>query len=144
MTAWERVMPFNLRDLVSIPLGWRRRRTDTTLEEDLTDEDLVEIMNLREADTGVPGTIHVRTRISRPGPSVKYYAGRAGYDQPSCSIAITDPPRIVASDLPERDIPQSVFMWVARNRVALLSFWNDGASWYADEVERWRGGLQPV
>ena len=60
---------------------------DTTLAEDL-DEDLVEFMNLREADTGVPGTIHVRTRITRHGPSVKSYTGRAAGDQQSASISI--------------------------------------------------------
>ena len=62
-------------------------KRDTTLEEDL-DGDLVEFMNLGEADTGVPGTIHVRTRVTRHGPSVKYYAGRAGTDQESASISI--------------------------------------------------------
>jgi hypothetical protein len=139
-------MPFTLRDII-VALPWRRaarHAADTTIEEDLADEDLVEIMNLREADTGVPGTIHVRTRISRHRPSIKYYAGRAGSDQPSCSISIEDPPRAVASGLSNRDIPRSVFTWVTLNRIALLEFWNEGESWYTDEMERFRQGLRRV
>jgi hypothetical protein len=32
-------------------------RPDTTLEQELADEHLVEFVNLREEETGIPGTI---------------------------------------------------------------------------------------
>jgi len=35
-----------------------------------------------------------------------------------------------------------VFAWVARNRDALLEFWNEGASWTRAEVSRFLDGLK--
>ena len=59
---------------------------DAPLADELVDEDLVEMANLPEEDTGIPGTIFVSTRMGRHGPRVKYVDGRAGEAQPSCSV----------------------------------------------------------
>ena len=44
---------------------------DTPLADELADEDLVEMANLPEEDTGISGTIFVSTRMGRRGPRVK-------------------------------------------------------------------------
>ena len=118
---------------------------DTPLADELADEDLVEMANLPEEDTGIPGTIFVSTRMGRHGPRVKYFDGRAGEAQPSCSVTIADPPRVVANSLPDHVVRQRaplVCAWVALNRDALLQFWNEGASWTRAEVPRFLDGLK--
>ena len=102
------------------------------LADKLADEDLVEMANLPEEDSRIPATIFVSTRTGRYGPRVKYFDGRAGEAQQSCSATIADPPRVVANSLPDHVVRQRaplVFAWVALNRDALLEFWNEGASW---------------
>ena len=118
---------------------------DAPLADELADEDLVEMANLPEEDTGIPGTIFVSTRMGRHGPRVKYFDGRAGEAQPSCSVTIADPPRVVANSLPDHVVRQRaplVSAWVALNRDALLEFWNEGASWTRAEVSRFLDGLK--
>jgi hypothetical protein len=112
---------------------------DAPIAEELTDQDLVEMTNLPEEDTGVPGTIFVSTRMGKHGPRVKYFDGRAGERRPSFSVAIADPPRVVASSLPEAIVSQRfplVAAWVALNRSALLELWNEGTSWTRAETNR--------
>jgi hypothetical protein len=112
---------------------------DAPIADELTDEDLVEMTNLPEEDTGVPGTIFVSTRMGKHGPRVKYFDGRAGERTPSFSVAITDPPRVVASSLPEVIVSQRfplVAAWVGLNRDALLELWNEGTSWTRAETNR--------
>jgi hypothetical protein len=87
---------------------------DAPLADELVDEDLVEMANLPEEDTGIPGTIFVSTRMGRHGPRVKYFDGRAGEAQPSYSVTIADPPRVVANSLPDQ---------IVRERAPLVSAW---------------------
>jgi len=118
---------------------------DAPLADELVDEDLVEMANLPEEDTGISGTIFVSTRMGRRGPRVKHFDGRAGEAQPSCSVTIADPPRVVANSLPDHVVRQRaplVSAWVALNRDALLQFWNEGASWTRAEVSRFLDGLK--
>src|SRR4051794_25902728 len=92
------------------------------LADEPVDEDLVEMANLPEEDTGIPATIFVSTRMGRHEPRVKYFDGRAGEAQPSCSVTIADPPRVVADNLPDPVVRQRaplVCAWVALNRDAL-------------------------
>jgi hypothetical protein len=120
---------------------------DAPLVDELADEELVELANLPEEDTGVPGTIHISTRVGRHGPRVKYFDGRAGETQPSCSVTIADPPEVVASSLPDHVVSRRaplVFVWVAANREALLKFWNEGTGWTRAEVTRFLEGLKRV
>jgi hypothetical protein len=121
---------------------------DTSIEDfSWVEEDLVEFINLREIDTGVPGTIYISTEIGGPGPRVKYYAGRAGKTQPSLSVSIAPAPRVLVSSLPEHitcEMAPQVIDWVAQNHEALRRFWDEGNRWYADEVERFRRSLKRV
>ena len=114
---------------------------DAPLADELADEDLVEMANLPEEDTGIPGTIFVSTRTGGHEPRVKYFDGRAGEAQPSCSVTIADPPRVVvvANSMPDHVVRQRaplVCAWVTLNRDALLEFWNEGASWTRAEISR--------
>jgi hypothetical protein len=118
---------------------------DAPLADELVDEDLVEMANLQEEDTGIPGTIFVSTRMGGHGPHVKYFDGRAGEAQPSCSVTIADSPRVVANSLPDHVVSRRaplVSAWVALNRDALLEFWNEGASWTRAEVTRFLDELK--
>ena len=118
---------------------------DAPLADELADEDLVEMANLPEEDTGISGIIFVSTRMGRHGPRVECFDGRAGEAQPSCSVTIADPPGVVANSLPDQIVRQRaplVSAWVALNRDALLEFWNEGASWTRAEVARFLDGLK--
>jgi hypothetical protein len=112
---------------------------DARLADELASEDFVEMANLPEEDTGVPGTIFVSVRMGKHGPRVKYFDGRAGETRPSCSISIADPPRLLASSLPDHVVRQRfplVASWVALNRDALLELWSEGTSWTRAETYR--------
>jgi hypothetical protein len=120
---------------------------DAQLADELAYEDLVEMANLPEEDTDVPGTVFISTRMGRHGPRVKYFDGRAGEAQPSLSVSIAHPPRVMASSLPNHVVSQRgplVEEWVALNRDALLQFWNEGTSWTRAEVARFLEGLKRV
>ena len=99
---------------------------DRPLADELADEDLVEMANLPEEDTGIPGTIFVSTRMGRHGPRVKYFDGRAGEAQPSCSVTIADPPRVVANSLPDHVVKQRP-RWSARGSLSTVTrCWSSG------------------
>ena len=120
--------------------------TDISLADELSGEDVVEMANLTSAQTGVPGTIFISTAMGAHGPRVKYFV-RPGRTQPSFSISIADPPVVVANSLPARTLRQFsplVIDWVARNRKALLDFWNNGDSWTQPEVNDFIQRLQQI
>ena len=113
--------------------------TSLALEED----EVHDMANLSEARTGVPGVIWISTRVERHGPQVKYYE-KPGTSQPSFSVSIDEPPKVVAGDLPERVIKRmspEVIEWVRLNRAPLLSFWNDGDTWMDEQVEAFKKAL---
>jgi hypothetical protein len=119
---------------------------DISLADELSGEDLVEMANLTSAQTGVVGTIFISTVMGAHGPRVKYFV-RPGRTQPSFSVSIADPPVVVASSLPARTLCQFsplVIDWVARNRNALLDFWNNGDSWTQPEVNDFIQRLQRI
>lgn len=61
------------------PVVWIDR--EPTLDEEISalgDEDVFEMANLVEAQTGVPGTIFISTVMGSHGPRVKYYPHRGG------------------------------------------------------------------
>jgi hypothetical protein len=119
---------------------------DISLADELSGEDLVEMANLTSAQTGVVGTIFISTAMGAHGPRVKYFV-RPGRTQPSFSVSIADPPVVVASSLPARTLCQFsplVIDWVARNRNALLDFWNNGDSWTQPEVNDFIQRLQRI
>jgi hypothetical protein len=147
-------MPFRLNEVFSagallrLPWGWPARLpADALLAEEMADEDLADMANLTEDDTGIPGTIFISTRMGRHGPRVKYFAGRAGEAQPSFSVSISEPPRVIANSLPAsvmRHVAPAVIAWVELNRLSLLAFWNEGVSWTRAEVSRFIDELARV
>ena len=121
-------------------------RADTTLEEELAREEMVEMANLTSAQTGISGTIFISTAMGSHGPRVKYFE-RAGRTQPSFSVSIVDAPTVVANSLPARTLRQiapQVIEWVLRNKDELLDFWNHGDTWTQPEVNEFIQRLQRV
>ena len=119
---------------------------DETLDEELAREDDVHMTNLFEEDTGVPGVIFVSTTMASHGPRVKYYV-RAGRNQPSFSVVLTDPPRVVANSLSTRELNRAspaVLAWTALNREALLRYWFEGDKLSRREANAFFEGLQKL
>jgi hypothetical protein len=104
---------------------------EPTLGDELAsigDDDVVEMTNLQEADTGIVGVIFISTAMGSHGPRVKYFI-KAGRNQPSFSVSIADEPKVLANSLPQHDLNRAapaVIGWVRLNRKALLEFWNEG------------------
>jgi hypothetical protein len=122
---------------------------EPTLDEEiglLGDEDVFEMANLSEDQTGVPGVVFISTAMGSHGPRVKFFL-KPGRNQPSFSVAIAAEPRVVGNSLPERDLARfspAVIEWVALNHVALTRFWWDGPDWVNTEVQTFIDALQKV
>jgi hypothetical protein len=119
---------------------------DTRLADELAVEDVIEMANLTTAQTGVSGTIFISTVMGSHGPRVKYFV-QAGRSQPSFSVLIADPPRLVANSLPDRVLRQmvpQVIQWTALNRDALLDFWNNGDTWADPQVTAFKQALKRI
>jgi hypothetical protein len=122
---------------------------EPTLGEELdalAGDDVVEMTNLQEQDTGIPGVIFVSTAMGSHGPRVKYFI-KAGRGQPSFSVSISEDPQVLASSLPIREMSRAapaVLAWVKLNREALLRFWNEGDSYSVREVVAFVAGLKKV
>ena len=119
---------------------------DTLLADELAVDDVIDRANLTTAQTGVPGTIFISTVMGGHGPRVKYFV-QPGRSQPSFSVLIADPPRVVANSLPDRVLRQrapEVIRWVALNRDALLDFWNSGDTWPQPQVNAFMQALQRI
>lgn len=129
------------------PAAWTDR--EPTLDEEigaLGDEDIFDMANLAEAQTGVPGVITITTMMGRHGPRVKYLL-KTGRHQPSFSVAIAATPRVVANSLDERDLKRmaaKVIEWVALNHEALAAFWWEGADWLAPDVQTFIAALKKL
>jgi hypothetical protein len=122
---------------------------EPTLREELAsvgDDDVVEMTNLQEDDTGIPGVIFISTAMGSHGPRVKYFV-KAGRNQPSFSVSISDEPKLMANSLPQRDLNRAapaVIDWVRLNQQLLLKFWNEGDSWSIHEVLAFVKSLKKV
>ena len=118
-----------------------------TPPDDFADDTLIEWANLDEEDTNVPGTIFVSTALGAHGPRVKWYPERAGRDLPCLVVSIGADPAVRDDFLPARvtraAVPR-VTAWVRLNHVALLDFWQNGASWNRREVAAFLDGLRRV
>lgn len=115
--------------------------------DDFDEDRLIEMANLTERDTNVPGTIFISTALGSHGPRVKWYPGRPGRDLPCLVLSIaTDlvvrddflPGHVSASVLP------SLKDWVGTNSADLLRFWNEGETWDRHEVSAFLDGLRPL
>jgi hypothetical protein len=110
------------------------------------DDDVVEMTNLQEEDTGIAGVIFISTVMGSHGPRVKYFV-KTGRDQPSFSVSISEEPMVLASSLPERTLKRaapSVIRWVKLNRKALLRFWNEGECMSIDELHDFAKSLKKL
>lgn len=122
---------------------------EPTLAEELAwvgEEDLFEMVNLREADTGIAGVLFVSTAVGSHGPRVKYFL-KAGRDQPSFSVSIGPDPRVLANSLPERELRRAapvVIDWVRLNHEPLLRFWNHTDGMDVQELAAFVAGLRRV
>lgn len=129
------------------PPVWTDR--EPTLDEEigaLDDEDIFDMANLVESQTGVPGIITITTVMGQHGPRVKYFL-KAGRHRPSFSVAVASTPRVVANSLDDRDLKRmasAVIAWVALNHEALAAFWWDGADWEAPYVHTFIEKLRKV
>ena len=122
---------------------------EPTLAEELdalAENDHVEMTNLQEKDTGIPGVVFISTAMGSHGPRVKYYL-RAGRGQPSFSVSISEKPQVLASSLRRREVDRvsaKVVEWVRVNRTELLRFWSEGDSFSLDEVVSFVAALKKV
>ena len=85
------------------PAVWTDR--EPTLDEEngaLDEEDIFEMANLTEDQTGIAGIVFISTVMGAHGPQVKYFL-QTGPGQPSFSVSVASEPRVVASSLPDRD-----------------------------------------
>lgn len=124
-------------------------REEPTLDQELAgfgDDDVVEMTNLQEKDTGIAGVIFISTIMGAHGPRVKYFV-KTGRHQPSFSVSIAAEPVVLASSLPERNLNRaapSVIRWVKLNREALLRFWNEGENMSIDELHAFAKALKKL
>ncbi len=124
---------------------------EPTLEEELAamdDEDVLEMANLDEEDTGVPAIIMISTIMGKHGPRVKCFI-KPGRSQPSFSVTIGANPHIVArsTEFDERDLRRLaplVIRWVELNQQALTEFWWRGNDLTNRQVQAFIGGLQRI
>ena len=129
------------------PAVWTDR--EPTLDEEigaLDEEDIFDMANLVESQTGIPGIVTITTVMGKHGPRVKYFL-KPGRHQPSFSVAVATTPRVVANGLHDRDLKRmasNVIAWVALNHEALASFWWDGADWLAPDVQAFIANLRKV
>ena len=127
----------------------RWKGVEPTLGEELAvlgDDDVVEMTNLQEDDTGIPGVIFISTAMGSHGPRVKYFT-KAGRSQPSFSVSISDEPKILANSLPQRDLSRasaSVIEWVQLNKDPLLRFWDEGDSYSIHQVVELVNSLKKI
>ena len=124
---------------------------EPTLDEELlamTEEDVLEMANLSEAETGVPGVIMISTIMGRHGPRVKYFV-KPGRHQPSFSVAIASEARVVAKsdEFDEKAFARLaplVMQWVELNQEALNRFWWSGNELMNEEVQAFIAQLEKV
>ena len=122
---------------------------EPTLDEELAafnEEDVFEMANLSEQQTGIPGTVFISTMMGAHGPRVKYYA-KTGPGQPSFSVAVASEPRVLASSMEERDLARMapiVLEWVQLNHEALARFWWEGKFWPDEDVTAFKAALVNV
>ena len=106
---------------------------------------LIEMANLPQSDTGIPGWLYVSSRLGRHGPRVNIYPNRPARRAACLSVAISDQARIFNHRLPDEVVQRMgpmVQEWVRQNEAALISFWNEGHQWSREEVNAFLLGLR--
>lgn len=122
---------------------------EPTLDEEISaleEDDIFEMANLSEHQTGIPGVVFISTAMGSHGPRVKYYA-RTGPGQSSFSVAVASEPRVLANSMDERDLARmapTVLKWVELNHEALSRFWWEGKFWLDEEITAFKAALVKV
>lgn len=123
------------------------RATEVLQEDRATQvgvDDLFEMANLRQNQTGIAGTIYISTQQASHGPRVKYYVGRPGKGEPYFSVSIAPIPEVVENSLPAKVVTRmspDVIEWVRLNYDNLRRFWFQGTTWFDDEVTAFKASL---
>jgi hypothetical protein len=107
-------------------------------------DDLFEMANLRQRQTGILGTIYISTRQASHAAKVKYFVGRPGNGVASFSVSIGPDPQVIENSLPENVTSRMsplVIEWVRLNHEKLTRFWNLGTTWFDDEVNTFKASL---
>lgn len=115
--------------------------------DDFSEDRLIEMANLTERDTNVPGTIFISTALGSHGPRVKWYPGRPGRDLPCLSLSIAADPVVRDDSLPSHvsaGVLTSLTNWVGTNADGLLRFWSEGETWDRREVSTFLDSLRPL
>jgi len=122
-------------------------RASEVIQDDVTQvvsDDLFEMANLRQNQTGIAGTIYISTQQASHGPRVKYYVNRPGAGVPYFSVSIEPTPAIVENSLPQNIVSRmspQVIEWVKLNHDKLRNFWFKGTTWFDDEVTAFKDSL---
>jgi hypothetical protein len=124
-------------------------RASEILGEDVFSQvdDLFEMANLRQKQTGIPGTIYISTQQASHGPRVKYYVDRPGSGVASFSVSIAPEPQVVENSLSSKIVNQMsplVIEWVGLNHESLMNFWTNGTTWFDNEVQAFKASLTKV
>lgn len=123
--------------------------SEPTLAEELTafeHDDVVEMTNLQEDETGIAGVIFISTAMGSHGPRVKYFV-KSGRNQPSFSVSIAQEPRLLASSLGSRELKRAapaVVRWVELNQAELMRFWDEGETFSVADLVAFVGTLKKV
>ncbi len=122
------------------------RRTRTP-PDDFADDILLEMANLGEGDTRVPGTIFVSTALGAHGPRVKWYPNAPGRAVPCLIVSISPEPEVRDDFLPARvsgPVLPLLREWIKLNHAELRTFWDEGESWDRHRVARFLDALRPI
>jgi hypothetical protein len=117
---------------------------------------LVEMSNLRSVDTGLPFSLHVRSKEETEKtfhpeiPTLKVYENRPGKSN-YFSVTISETPSVVEKHK-EFEFYKSVdsvslmriSQWIVLNRKSLLDFWENGGTWFEDEKKAWIASLKKM
>jgi len=108
-------------------------------------ECMKEMANLRNNKTGLShGTIYISTKEGNHGPRIKFYRDSPGVNK-SASINISKNPEVVEDSIHITGQEQKeVFEFVKLNYNKLIDFWNNGNSWYSDEVDSFIKSLEKI
>lgn len=115
--------------------------------DDFADDILLEMANLGEVDTHVPGTIFVSTALGAHGPRVKWYPKTPGRALPCLIMSISAEPEVRDDFLPARvsgPVLPLLREWIKLNHADLKTFWNEGESWDRHRVASFLDSLRPL
>jgi hypothetical protein len=114
----------------------------------MDDIDLIEMVNLPQADTGVQGIIYISSAQGQHGPRIKWFPRPpASRNDPCLSVSVGPDPDVRNLNLPPHIASQAtnaVRNWVIANHAALRDFWDNGYAWTRQQVNTFIDGLTKI